>query len=199
MHGFAHATRIPNQIGPLVHTLASLPSNDALARVIAERLRAFVVRYAGSAAPFNAEQSKALVVFFASLPIPYPRRPDGSTAPPVAKPVAAFAVRRAGMIRHVLRPGSMRTIIRDALVHRRERQIQTLIQIGGKIPGRPRSQHPVGPRKRYRLCLGRMHWTAQPADRAFSPHTNPAADNPRHAPATRIAWPASAAVGPGIV
>jgi hypothetical protein len=100
------------------------------------------LRHAGPAAPVDTGTVAAVVVLFTSQSVTCIAGPDRGAAPAVAKPVTALAVVRATALGHVLGPGSLRTLINDSFIERRELVPQvSLMKFGARqwaIHRRPR-------------------------------------------------------------
>jgi hypothetical protein len=93
--------------------------------------RTLRIGYTRPATPVNAGIEDAVVVFFTLHAIPCVTGPEWGAAISVAKPIAALVILRASAVRHVFGPGSLRTIIEDGLVERRELDPPIFLKIIG--------------------------------------------------------------------
>src|ERR1044072_8495913 len=63
-----------------------------------------------------------MMVFFTRTAVIFGTGPELRTPPSIAKPIAALVIRRTRTLRHLLGPGSLRTIVHDGLREGRERE-----------------------------------------------------------------------------
>jgi hypothetical protein len=113
------------------------------------------LRCAGPATPVDAGTYAAVILRFTIPSVIHATGPYSGAAASVAKPVAALAIFHATALGHVLGPVSLRTIIHDGLVDRRERAARVLlINLGLQQRARHRGRRRDGRRFRRRRKAG---------------------------------------------